>query len=58
MKGNGKDADTPVCEDCGQPVPTGSWPFCRSPQNPDGHAKGTYRWGLGTGMKKWERMSR
>lgn len=46
------DADTPRCEECGQPVPVGAWPFCASKANPEGHARGTYRWGLKSNLSR------
>lgn len=28
---------TAVCDDCGEEYGIGSWPYCKSPQNPNGH---------------------
>lgn len=48
-----------TCDDCGEPIPVGGWPWCASDRNPEGHSKGvTYRWANGTPMRKWEKMSR
>lgn len=49
-----------VCEKCGQEVPVGGWPFCASPHNPEGHAKGVYGWAMKMGMKVqgWTRRER
>lgn len=49
-----------TCADCGEPVPVGGWPFCRSAANPDGHAKGVYAWKSGFSMKLqgWTRRER
>jgi hypothetical protein len=30
-----------TCSDCGHWVTVGDWPFCATPANPDGHAKGS-----------------
>jgi len=35
------------CEDCGQVLRIGAWPFCRSAINPQGHEKGCYGWHFG-----------
>jgi len=35
------------CEDCGQVLRIGAWPFCASPSNPQGHARGCYGWHFG-----------
>lgn len=47
-----------VCADCGEPVYTGSWPFCASRVNPKGHAKGAYGWRMASGMAKWNKVGR
>ena len=49
-----------ICLTCKEPVPIGGWPFCASPRNPEGHARGTYRWGMRHPMatKGWERNNR
>ena len=35
------------CEVCGQVLRIGAWPFCSSPSNPQGHARGCYGWHFG-----------
>lgn len=35
------------CADCGEEIRIGSWPFCRSQQNPQGHERGCYGWHFG-----------
>lgn len=49
-----------ACEDCGELVWVGDWPFCASPHNPAGHAKGAYGWKMRMGMKVqgWNRRER
>lgn len=52
---------TEQCDACGQPVPIGGWPWCASPQNPEGHAKGVnYSWKAGFSMRTqgWTRRLR
>jgi hypothetical protein len=52
--GNGMDARAARCADCGDPVPIGAWPFCKSDRNPEGHARGSYQWSVGNpGMRRW-----
>jgi hypothetical protein len=51
-------ANEAKCDRCGETLHAGDWPFCASERNPEGHAKGTYRWGKGTPMRKWERMGK
>jgi hypothetical protein len=48
------------CPECGEPVPIGAWPYCKSRRNPEGHAKGAYRFSMTSGMvqHKWQRMGR
>lgn len=49
------------CEVCGEPVPIGSWPYCASPANPDGHARGAaYAFKMAMSMKTngWSRRER
>jgi hypothetical protein len=42
------DANVTVdCADCGEPIRIGSWPFCRSAINPQGHERGCYGWHFG-----------
>lgn len=31
-----------TCELCGEPVPVGAWPLCKSRVNPDGHGRPTF----------------
>jgi len=49
-----------ICEVCGQVVPIGGWPFCKSERNPKGHMRGTYGWMTKFGMKVqgWTRRER
>lgn len=49
-----------ACADCGEPVPIGGWPFCRSDRNPEGHARGVYAWKTRFSMKLqgWTRRER
>jgi hypothetical protein len=50
-----------LCDDCGQYVPIGGWPFCASDRNPEGHAKGAaYAFKVRMGMKLngWTRRER
>lgn len=55
----GSKASVETCADCGEPVPVGSWPFCASKVNPEGHRKGTYRWGAQSVLsKKWWRVGK
>lgn len=52
--------DESVCADCGERVPIGGWPFCKSARNPAGHAWGTYAWKMKMSMKTegWSRRER
>lgn len=59
MKGKPrKDADH--CEKCGEIVPIGGWAWCVSRRNPEGHARGAYRFSVSSGMvqHKWQRMGK
>lgn len=53
----GKDPEGAECCDlCGKPIPVGGWPFCASPRNPQGHARGgAYAWSMGSPIRKWTR---
>jgi len=60
VKGKPKKGAVDICPDCGEEVPVGAWPYCRSRRNPDGHAKGTYRFSMTSGMvqHKWQRIGK
>lgn len=59
-KGRGRRAAMDTCDKCGKQVPIGGWAFCASPTNPEGHARGTYRFRMRSSMKGagWTRSKR
>lgn len=41
-----------ACDECGEWVRVGGWPFCASDRNPEGHAKGAaYDFKMAMSMK-------